>query len=64
VLKINHRSTSLCGASLNLDSKVDFTKGTKVKINVWSPKVGAKILFKTEVNKRTERWKWNYFCRG
>jgi hypothetical protein len=51
VLKINHRSTSLCGASLNLDSKVDFTKGTKVKINVWSPKVGAKILFKTEVSK-------------
>jgi hypothetical protein len=45
---------------LNLDSNVDFTKGTKVKIN-WSPKVGAKILFKTEVS--TERWKWksNHF---
>jgi hypothetical protein len=38
------------GASLNLDSKVDFSKGTKVKVNVWSPKVGAKILFKTEVS--------------
>jgi hypothetical protein len=38
------------GASLNLDSKVDFSKGTKVKINVWSPKVGAKILFKMEVS--------------
>lgn len=36
------------GASLNLDSKVDFTKGTKVKVTVWSPKVGAKILFKME----------------
>jgi hypothetical protein len=34
---------------LNLDSNVDFSKGTKVKINVWSPKVGAKILFKKEV---------------
>ncbi|AOZ98404.1 hypothetical protein [Flavobacterium commune] len=38
------------GASLNLDAKVDFTKGTKVKVNVWSPKVGAKILFKMEVS--------------
>ncbi|GGA86848.1 hypothetical protein GCM10008015_29400 [Flavobacterium palustre] len=38
------------GASLNLDTKVDFTKGTKVKVNVWSPKVGAKILFKMEVS--------------
>lgn len=36
------------GASLNLDSTVDFTKGTKVKVTVWSPKVGAKILFKME----------------
>lgn len=38
------------GASLNLDSKVDFTKGTKVKVTVWSPKVGAKILLKMEVS--------------
>lgn len=38
------------GASLDLDSKVDFTKGTKVKINVWSPKGGAKILLKMEVS--------------
>lgn len=38
------------GASLNLDAKVDFTKGTKVKVNVWSPKVGAKILLKMEVS--------------
>ncbi|MFA9190094.1 hypothetical protein AAGV28_01820 [Flavobacterium sp. FZUC8N2.13] len=38
------------GASLNLDSRIDFSKGTKVKVNVWSPKVGAKILFKTEVS--------------
>jgi hypothetical protein len=36
------------GASLNLDSKVDFTKGTKIKVAVWSPKVGAKILYKME----------------
>lgn len=38
------------GASLNLDTKVDFTKGTKVKVKVWSPKSGAKILFKMEVS--------------
>ncbi|WP_264565008.1 hypothetical protein [Flavobacterium sp. N3904] len=36
------------GASLNLDAKVDFSKGTKVKVTVWSPKVGAKILYKME----------------
>jgi hypothetical protein len=36
------------GASLNLDSKVDFAKGTKIKVAVWSPKVGAKILYKME----------------
>ncbi len=39
------------GASLNLDSSVNFTKGTKVSISVWSPKVGAKILFKMEDSK-------------
>jgi hypothetical protein len=38
------------GASLNLESTVDFTKGTKVKVAVWSPKVGAKILYKMEVS--------------
>ncbi|MBW4360058.1 hypothetical protein [Flavobacterium taihuense] len=36
------------GASLSLDSKVDFAKGTKIKVTVWSPKVGAKILYKME----------------
>jgi hypothetical protein len=36
------------GASLNLDTKVDFAKGTKIKVTVWSPKVGAKILYKME----------------
>jgi hypothetical protein len=39
------------GASINLDSSVDFDKGTKVSVNVWSPKVGAKILFKMEDSK-------------
>ncbi|WPR73011.1 hypothetical protein SLW70_07800 [Flavobacterium sp. NG2] len=38
------------GASLDLDSNVNFTKGTKIKVNVWSPKVGATILFKMEVS--------------
>lgn len=36
------------GATLPLDTKMDFTKGTKVKITVWSPKVGATIKFKME----------------
>lgn len=39
------------GASLNLDSAIDLSKGTKVSINVWSPKVGAKILLKLENSK-------------
>jgi hypothetical protein len=39
------------GASLKLDSSVNFAKGTKVSVNVWSPKVGAKILFKMEDSK-------------
>ena len=38
------------GASLNLDSSVDFSKGTTVKVTVWSPKAGAKILYKMEVS--------------
>ena len=39
------------GASLNLDSAIDFSKGTKVSINVWSPKVASKILLKLENSK-------------
>ncbi|PXY39114.1 hypothetical protein DMB65_19230 [Flavobacterium cheongpyeongense] len=38
------------GASLNLENTIDFTKGTTVKVNVWSPKVGADILYKMEVS--------------
>ncbi|MEL1254825.1 hypothetical protein AAEO57_13625 [Flavobacterium sp. DGU38] len=38
------------GASLNLENTIDFTKGTTVKINVWSPKAGADILYKMEVS--------------
>ncbi|NRT12937.1 hypothetical protein [Flavobacterium sp. 14A] len=38
------------GVSLDLDKKIDFSKGSKVKVAVWSPKVGATILFKTEVS--------------
>lgn len=50
VVKIDKLSgaQTWAGASLNLDSKVDFTKGTKIKVSVWSPKVGAKILYKME----------------
>lgn len=39
------------GASLNLDSAIDLSKGTKVSVNVWSPKVGSKILLKIENSK-------------
>lgn len=38
------------GASINLEKTIDFTKGTTVKVNVWSPKVGADILYKMEVS--------------
>jgi hypothetical protein len=38
------------GASLTLDAAVDFSKGTKIKVSVWSPKAGAKILYKMEVS--------------
>ena len=36
------------GASLNLDGAIDFTKGKKISVNVWSPKAGAIILLKLE----------------
>lgn len=36
------------GASLDLDGAIDFAKGKKITINVWSPKAGAKILLKLE----------------
>jgi PKD domain len=39
---------SWAGASLALTAPIDLTKGTKIKVTVWSPKVGAKIRFKTE----------------
>ena len=52
VLKIEKTSGAQvwAGASLNLESTIDFSKGTKVKVKVWSPKVGAKILYKMEVS--------------
>lgn len=50
VLKITKTagSQTWAGASQNLDSKLDFTNGTKVKIAVWSPKANSTILFKME----------------
>lgn len=36
------------GASMKLDGPVNLAKGTKISVNVWSPKVGATILFKME----------------
>ncbi len=38
------------GASLNLENTFDAAKGTKVKVAVWSPKVGATILYKMELS--------------
>ncbi|MFD1604950.1 hypothetical protein ACFSJW_05505 [Flavobacterium artemisiae] len=38
------------GASLNFESPFDAAKGTKVKVAVWSPKVGAAILYKMELS--------------
>jgi hypothetical protein len=38
------------GASINLENTLDYTKGTTVKVNVWSPKVGADILYKMELS--------------
>jgi hypothetical protein len=53
VLEIKKTSGSQvwAGASMNLDSAIDFSKGTTVTMNVWSPKLGAKILFKIENSK-------------
>jgi hypothetical protein len=52
VVKVEKPSGSQvwAGASLNLEKTIDFTKGTTVKVNVWSPKVGADILYKMEVS--------------
>lgn len=36
------------GASLQLDEPLDFSQGTVVKMNVWSPEAGVPILFKIE----------------
>jgi hypothetical protein len=51
VVKIEKKSGAevWAGASLGLDSPIDFSKGTKIKVTVWSPKVGADILYKMEV---------------
>ncbi|QOD60883.1 hypothetical protein H9I45_00080 [Polaribacter haliotis] len=50
VLEIQKPSGSQvwAGASMALDAPINFAYGTKVKIKVWSPRVGTKILFKTE----------------
>ncbi|MCP2026069.1 hypothetical protein L1276_001209 [Flavobacterium sp. HSC-32F16] len=38
------------GASLNLENPFDAAKGTKVKVTVWSPRAGVKILYKMELS--------------
>jgi hypothetical protein len=52
VVKIDKKSGAETwgGASLNLESTPDFSKGTKVKVNVWSSKAGVDILYKMEVS--------------
>lgn len=50
VLKITKTagSQTWAGASQDLDSKLVFTNGTKIKVAVWSPKASSIILFKIE----------------
>ncbi len=36
------------GASLKLDQPLDFSQGTAIKMNVWSPEAGVPVLFKIE----------------
>jgi len=52
VLKLDKKAQAETwgGASLNLESTFDATKGTTVKINVWSPRVGTDILYKMELS--------------
>ncbi|MEN2400136.1 hypothetical protein GKZ90_0010125 [Flavobacterium sp. MC2016-06] len=52
VVKLEKKSgaETWSGASLDLESAPDFTKGTKIKVKVWSPKVGADILYKMELS--------------
>ncbi|GAA3770660.1 hypothetical protein [Flavobacterium ginsengiterrae] len=38
------------GASLNLENPFDSSKGTKVKVAVWSPRAGVPILYKMELS--------------
>ncbi|KFF05969.1 hypothetical protein [Flavobacterium reichenbachii] len=52
VVKLEKKSgaETWSGASLNLESTPDFSKGTTVKVAVWSPKAGADILYKMELS--------------
>ncbi|KAF2517689.1 hypothetical protein [Flavobacterium foetidum] len=52
VVKLDKKSgaETWAGASLNLDSPFDGSKGTKIKVTVWSPKAGAAILYKMELS--------------
>jgi len=52
VLKLDKKSLAEVwgGASLNLENTLDYTKGTTVKINVWSPRAGVDILYKMELS--------------
>ncbi|MET7028183.1 hypothetical protein [Sediminicola luteus] len=50
VLEIQKQSGAQvwAGASLDLAGPVDFANGTTIKMKVWSPRIGTKILFKME----------------
>ncbi|TDW52388.1 hypothetical protein EV144_1011078 [Flavobacterium sp. 270] len=52
VVKLEKKSgaETWAGASLDLETPFDANKGTKVKVTVWSPKVGADILYKMELS--------------
>jgi hypothetical protein len=49
---------------LNLIQKLIFSKGTKVKVNVWSPKAGAKILKWKCQHPKDGNGNPTVFCRG
>lgn len=47
-LKENAGAEVWAGASLQLDEPLDFSQGTAIKMNVWSPEAGVPVMFKIE----------------
>lgn len=47
-LKENAGAEVWAGASLQLDEPLDFSQGTAIKMNVWSPEAGVPVMVKIE----------------